>query len=287
MEIVENIKKNRALWIGGAVLVGAVFLFLYMRGGGTTVVQSGPSDQQTAINAELQARQMEIQGQIAIAGMQIAAQQQNAANELAALELSAATQLDALEMQLQAQTHIANQEYELGLEQISSQEAILELQAQTQIARDEIAAELSLAQSTLQADVYRQMAQSQADQAIAALEAQKEIALGNIYADLESDLAREETMLKLGLDQGRTQRHGQSTSMIGSIFGGILGLFSDVRLKSNIQFVGFRNSGLPQYSYTMPDGSRQIGVMAQDALNTNPGAVYSRGDYLEVDYRRV
>jgi hypothetical protein len=59
-------------------------------------------------------------------------------------------------------------------------------------------------------------------------------------------------------------------------------MFSDRRLKSDIQRIGTRN-GVDWYSYTI-FGKPQIGVMADEV----PWATFTHpSGYLMVDYRRV
>jgi hypothetical protein len=248
MQIINNIgnsfKKNRTLWIGGAVLLGVVVLFMVMRPGGgggqsVAVAGGGPSDAQVAINAELQSQQMQIQGSLAIAGMQAQAQANAAAGEMAAMTL----------------------------------------------------------------DVYRQATQSQADLAIASINANtnmsithtnamKDINLANIYSGVEMNSQNQATIRQQSRDSA-------NASIFGSLFGAIGGIFSDTKPKKNIKSEGYRakgffgkqvDEGLPEYSYEYSGGfaeGRHFGVMAQDALNSNPGAVYSRGRGLEVAYGRL
>lgn len=83
-------------------------------------------------------------------------------------------------------------------------------------------------------------------------------------------------------------------SMMGGLFGlaGALGgaaIASDVRLKTDISRVGTLDNGLPVYAYRYKDGGpMQIGVMAQDVMHVNPGAVSDiGGGYMGVDYGKA
>jgi len=75
----------------------------------------------------------------------------------------------------------------------------------------------------------------------------------------------------------------------GSLGGNALGgLFSDKRLKTNIQAVGKLDNGLTVYSYRYKwGGPTQIGVMAQEVEQVNPSAVSEVGGYKMVDYGRL
>lgn len=298
----ESFRKYRWLWIGGLILIGGVFLFMMMRGGGGGASSgggaSGPSDQQLAINAELQARQMEIQGQLAVASMQVAAQDAAAERELTAMQLAANTQLQALELQLASDRYNTDALAELEASRISSQETILKMQEQNALARDQIAAELQQNLAQIQANTVMQVTTTQAEQAIAAINANTNLSMKQIDAMKEINLAGIYSNVEIQREMQRTARHGASTGLMGNIFGGILGLFSDVRLKKNIRdegqrevgFFGANREGPNEYSYeyeALGPVGRHFGVMAQEAQRANPSAVYSHSGYLQVDYRRL
>ena len=67
----------------------------------------------------------------------------------------------------------------------------------------------------------------------------------------------------------------------------IASLFSDIRLKSNIERIGTHKTGLGIYAYDI-FGHREVGVMAQEAMILMPDAVsqHSSG-YLMVNYGRL
>jgi len=67
----------------------------------------------------------------------------------------------------------------------------------------------------------------------------------------------------------------------------ISSLFSDIRLKSNIERIGTHKTGLGIYAYDI-FGHREVGVMAQEAMILMPDAVsqHSSG-YLMVNYGRL
>ena len=69
---------------------------------------------------------------------------------------------------------------------------------------------------------------------------------------------------------------------------GLRNIFSDIRLKKNIQRIGTRSDGLGVYEFEYTwGGGRQIGLMAQEVLGIYPDAVGQSGGYLTVDYSKV
>ena len=84
-------------------------------------------------------------------------------------------------------------------------------------------------------------------------------------------------------------------SLAGSVFsaagaaGGFGKLFSDRRLKTNVEIVGQLPSGLTVYEFDyIWGGERQRGVMAQEVIHVLPDAVVVGDDgYMMVDYGKV
>lgn len=69
---------------------------------------------------------------------------------------------------------------------------------------------------------------------------------------------------------------------------GLGNIFSDIRLKKNIQRIGTRSDGLGVYEFEYTwGGGRQIGLMAQEVLGIYPDAVGQSGGYFTVDYSKV
>lgn len=99
------------------------------------------------------------------------------------------------------------------------------------------------------------------------------------------------------MDAYKTQV-GQQNAMMGGMFGlaGTLGgsamkyapmMWSDRRLKSDIERVGTTNYGLPLYEYTI-NGERQRGVMADEVLQVMPDAVVLQPNgFYKVNYRML
>lgn len=89
--------------------------------------------------------------------------------------------------------------------------------------------------------------------------------------------------------QTSTQR--QSTGLMGMLGFGLQAaplLFSDRRLKEDIQKVGKTDDGLPVYTYRYKgDPTVHMGVMAQEVQKKKPEAVHKVGGYLAVDYGAI
>jgi hypothetical protein len=82
---------------------------------------------------------------------------------------------------------------------------------------------------------------------------------------------------------------GGSMGGLGSLMGGAASLytaFSDVRLKENVEEVGYYENGLPMYEFNyIGNDARFRGVMAQDVLEIQPDAIsYSSDGYMMVNY---
>ena len=100
---------------------------------------------------------------------------------------------------------------------------------------------------------------------------------------------------KLGTADIQAQAASGLGAGVGSLAGGLLGgaskpwIFSDRRLKVNVEIVGQLPSGLNVYEFNYVwGGERQRGVMAQEVLHVQPEAVaVGGGGYLTVDYGMV
>lgn len=92
---------------------------------------------------------------------------------------------------------------------------------------------------------------------------------------------------------GKDRSAARSAALIGaagSLGGAAIG--SDIRLKENIEKVGFSESGIPIYEFDYIDKSygkdRYIGTMAQDLIETNPNAlIMNDNGYFSVDYNVI
>jgi hypothetical protein len=105
---------------------------------------------------------------------------------------------------------------------------------------------------------------------------------------------RGQYMKGLSKDDLKTQMQSNHQGMMGgggSGWGGfgkaIGGMFSDARLKENIDRVGSSKSGIPIYEFNyIGDNNRYSGAMAQDLLGTNAVSVHESGFYM-VDYNSI
>lgn len=89
--------------------------------------------------------------------------------------------------------------------------------------------------------------------------------------------------------QSEMNAYNAQMGALGGLFGAGLGLFSDRRLKENIERIGHTDTGTPVYKFNYI-GQKQthIGYMAQDLLETQPDAVRKGSDgYYRVDYSKV
>jgi hypothetical protein len=120
---IEFVKAHPVASAG--VVGGGVLLIILLRsggGGGTTVVQGGVSDAQAAMNAQMQAAQMQNQTGLAVAGMQLTAKQGE-------FDLTAA--LGQLSFQLEsAKLAVAK---ELGLAELGAQVNLGSLQSNNEL----------------------------------------------------------------------------------------------------------------------------------------------------------
>ena len=99
--------------------------------------------------------------------------------------------------------------------------------------------------------------------------------------------------------QNQVNAYNAKWGGIGGLFGSVLGaagkaggfgaLLSDVRVKVDVRRVGQTDAGVPIYTYRYAwGGPVQMGVMAQELAQTQPGAVVVRDDgLLAVDYGEV
>ena len=123
--------------------------------------------------------------------------------------------------------------------------------------------------------------------------------------DLQSWLNSQVSGLPLGLF-GTTNETGTSSEtgatknapsgmskagQVASTAAAVLGLFSDVRLKTDIEPAGTDAQGRAWYDYRYlwdPEGTIRRGVMAQEILHTDPEAVSVHpSGYLMVDYAKL
>lgn len=86
----------------------------------------------------------------------------------------------------------------------------------------------------------------------------------------------------------QTPANDPMANWIGGISAGAGLLFSDARLKENIKRVGATDDGTNVYTYNFrgdPEKTPQMGMLAQELLETKPHAVHDVGGVLAVDYK--
>ena len=270
-KLAKSVKKPRFWLIGGAIIVGAIILFSLMRGSSSqSASASGPSEalQNARLQAETQLalQQSNIQGQVAIASMQANAQMRELEATLKALELQGAVDMSIANMQQQLLLEQLAADREINMRMISSQEAMLFANLEASVARDQIAANAMIAQQEMLA----------------------QISMSQIAANVAIAQANNAASVQLAQTQAGAQKSSNKYGFLGGLVGGVLSLFSDVRAKQDIEWVGISDSGNNIYSYSYAgDNARVSGVMAQELLSSNPGAVTPVGNLLAVDYARV
>ena len=272
------------------VLAWAFFGRAFGGGGGSAAsdgvaFQTGMPDP----NAQLAAGAQMAAAQLASQDMRY---QTDAATTLALAELSVAKSLGEMGFNLDDRVSYR----QLEAHQISEENATARYIVGQQAASDQLS--MSLAAQTEQYNV------------LAALEAVRDanqtaqtIALINS----QSDQAAIWGQVQMGMQQAATQQAQiaasaqkklSSNSLLGGLLGGVLTLFSDERLKTDVQFVGMDARGFPLHSWRYTEqavrmdkrlsrDARYIGVMAQDLLNTPYAhAVGIKNGWFTVDYSR-
>lgn len=268
--MLEKLKSKKARpWIYGVVIVaGIVLLFLIMGGrgggGGGGAVQSGPSEgaqlQMAAMQHQTGLAQLGAQTQLGIATLEFNARAMEIESTLAALELQQSAYLATEPLRIEAAR-------ETALAEISTQEEIQRIRAQESVMLQQIAGQTAIAQAEFQYLTFESMANAQA----AAAQAQ---------ANAQIEAAR---------IQAGAQKKSSSNNLLGSIVGGIFKLFSDVRLKSEIEWRGqlqTEHGEIAVFNYRIA-GQQSSGVMAQELEMIAPHLVSQIGDYLAVNYEAI
>ena len=81
-----------------------------------------------------------------------------------------------------------------------------------------------------------------------------------------------------------------SGAALGSASNLVSGMFSDIRLKENINKIGISKSGIPIYEFNyIGDNNKYSGAMAQDLLEINPSVVNldKKSGYYKVNYNNI
>lgn len=264
-----SIIKKKPVTTGVIVIGGALILFMLIRsGGGSSVSVSsggGISDAQAAAAAQVQIAQLQASAQGANYAFQLQALDRQQSGDFAVASLSAGLQGQLAELQAGLTHYQTQEDSRLGELNIGLQRDLTLANYQNQLA-------LATNQSNLQLG-------------LAGIQAETTMFTVGTNADLQSTLAQLQSDTTLGLAniQSGTARRQSNNNLIGSIAGGIIGLFSDVRLKENIVAEGFRDDGIAVYSWNyIGSPERHIGVMANEVAHL--GVVGNYGGYSTVDY---
>lgn len=336
---VPPILKNKWVWIGGGAVILIVLFMSGGSGGSATVGVSGPSPDEVAASRDITLAQMQLQGQQQAAQTQLAIAAQQGQNEVARMAMEMQLSQYALDAQAAMQSLQLNTSREVALADLASQERreLAAINSQTQLARWTL--DQATANAQIQSDFQLQyaeaanstqmfLAQVQAelvnnqlivgrDVQLAGIASQEALAAINaasyqsmIAAQVEMNTvnALNETERMRIMQAGANRR--SSNSLIGGIIGGVLGLFSDPRLKTNIRRVGSRPDGLGVYGFdylwsgpeihaigpafnpykdpTRVPVSRKLGVMADEVHTLRPDALGgSVAGFRTVDYTRL
>ena len=117
-----------------------------------------------------------------------------------------------------------------------------------------------------------------------------------IWNSTEADENRDFEIMKAQMESKAAAKSGKS-SAIGSVVGAIAGgIFSDVRLKDNIEFNMTLPNGVNMYTWDWNATAKKLGadtqpnygVLAQEIRKTHPEAVNKgKGGYLRVNYGKI
>lgn len=181
MKMNITLLKKHPLATGSIIVVGGLVLyFVWMRGdssggGSTTVVQ--PS-----------------QGQL----------------QLAAAQIQSNTALQGAAIQYAYQSHVSDEQYQLGMANLSTQLQALQIQSNTTDIANKLAAQTQIAQLQIS---------GQTQTNLAALSSQTQIALG------AQQLAGYQAMIQGNVDIAKyalqAQQYGDTTGLLGSLVGGL------------------------------------------------------------------
>lgn len=186
-------------------------------------------------------------------------------------QIQADFQLEYAEAANQTQMFLAQTMAETTAAQITASRdvTLAGLATQTNMAaiNANLQRDVTVSNNAAQAAIYAGMAASQ-------IEAQRISALAET----------ERTRILAGVEKKKS-----SNSLIGGIIGGVLGVFSDPRLKRDIVPLGMRSDGLGIYAYNYVWGGQpQIGVMADEVDLLRPDAAGPKVlGFGTVDYARL
>ena len=268
---------------------GLILLWLMLRGGGGgggggTVIQAqgsaGPSEalQAAQISAGIQSQNIEAQKELG--HEQIAASLY--ASELGYQSKDYETMVNAsvATSGIQAQENIQ-------MAGIASQVQLADITNET--TREQIHANVDM--SAIAADTYKMLAGYQASEVIQSYQTQEHITAINAAQNTQLAQISADQATTIAKTQAGVAKKKSSNSLLGGIVGGVLSIFSDARLKTDIQPVGCDASGRQWYDYRYvwdAPATVRRGVLAQEILQSDPDAVTVRPlGFLMVNYGKL
>lgn len=210
-------------------------------------------------------------------------------------QIQASASLEIARMQASADAQARADQLELAAEQLGVQYKI----AQLDNARGMNADNLSFNLGVFQTREQTKQIGIAADLEKALNLNDTNVELARIAANRDTSLAITNAQVQMNSANNKTERKKSSNGLLGGIIGGVLGLFSDARLKENVEFVRHDEvTGLAWYRFNYNayarkrfglSGKRMYGVIAQDLLDTRFASAVSRdaSGYLRVDYNAI
>lgn len=277
MSAVQFVKKHKIVFgVSAIALVGILGYALFAGGGGgggSTVTEVGPTPQEIEANA-----------QIALAQIQAtnAAQQTQAQVGVRLAEINA--QQTVAQLELQNANLEGQRQAEVALYTVGQQAAVELARTQTEERVSVQTLQTALAQSALSAQTTQYTANAQ---------------LQAVQAQVSGDVQQARIQADAAKYSAKKQAKASQFSSIVQLGVGLLGLFSDARLKQEMVLIETDRYGVRWYSYRYREEAKRIfpsvdtqqrfvGVCAQDLLGTQyQHAVSMVGSYYTVDYSKL
>jgi hypothetical protein len=267
--------------IGGAGVLALVFA---LRGGSAsapTGVSVGPSADEIQSATQLQLAQM----QMAQQGTQIQAQLQSQQEQD-----SAQIALANLQGQYAIQSQAADIAGKIELAQLSQQVDLSQISAQTITAQKSIDAETQREEDFYNAGIQQSQVNATLQTNLANISATSAVQQATINANMATTIQQ----IQAGVSNTQTKAQSKSSTLgtLGSLALGALAIFSDARLKTDIQRIGTRRDGIGIYSFRFASdesGQRYMGVLAQEVARVRPEAVVQdpQTGWLAVNYDAI
>lgn len=186
-----SLLKKHPLGTAAVIIVGGLLLyFLFMRGGSSSAAVASGSSDVPPNEAALQGMSIQSQTQLGLAGIQANAAITSAANQYA------------------YQSHVSDEQYQLGLAQLSTQLQGLQIQANTTDITNQLNSQTQLGLAQIS---------GQTQTNLAAISSQTQIALGN--QQLQGFQSMTDAQVQMAKIYAGAAENGQDDSMWGSIAG--------------------------------------------------------------------